>query len=125
MPTVYVGTSLFNSDQAKSVMDRFRGHGVSISYDWTTHGQVFSESELEQYGIAEINGVTSADLFFMIPPARSGTHVELGAAIVSNKPVVLILEPTTELKTFYFVPNVFRFSSVDEAFTFALEKLKA
>lgn len=123
MPSVYVGTSLLNAKNAKDVIDRFTAAGINITYDWTKHGQVFDEKLLEEYGIAELNGVRDADLFFMLQPGRSGTHVELGIALGLNKPVIIVTSERIELKTFYFVPNVFRFQSVDEAFEFAISHL--
>lgn len=125
MSSVYVATSLLNADQAKLVINRFREHGIEVTYDWTIHGQVFDDERLRQYGIEELDGVLRAELLFMMHPARSGTHVELGAALASNKPVVIVCDPSVERKTFYYVPNVSRFTLVDEAFEFALRKLKS
>lgn len=150
MKSVYVATSLLNADRAKLVISMFKEHGVAISYDWTTHGQVFDESELQKIGTAEANGVKNADLLFMMHPARTGTHVELGIAIGCGKPVIIVFDQEqkqccklkqyltailrwfgisnrarVELKTFYFVPNVFRFTSLEKAFEFALEKLES
>lgn len=125
MPSVYVGSSLLNANQASEVMQRFRDAGVDITYDWTPLvGQKFSDEQLGKYGIEEINGVKNADLFFMLSPARHGTHVELGIALASGKPVVMVDDPHAEKKTFYFVPNVFRFSSLDAAFVFTMTCLK-
>lgn len=123
MKSVYVATSLLNAEQAKNIISRFKEHNISVTYDWTKHGQVFSEQELTEFGIEEMNGVKNADLLFVMQPARTGTHVEFGIALGCNKPIVLVYIPGCELKTFYFVPNVFRFTSVDEAFNFALGKL--
>ena len=125
MPSVYVGTSLLNIDNAKRIINRFQKVGVNITYNWTAHGQVFNEIELCKYGIEEMNGVKNADLFFMLQPGRAGTHVELGLALAYSKPIVIVTNDKIELKTFYFVPNVFQFYSEDEAFTFAIEKLKS
>lgn len=125
MPSVYVGTSLLNAEQAKKIITRFHAAGIQITYDWTVHGQVFDEDNLRKYGVEELNGVKNADLFFMLHPARSGTHVELGIALASGIPVVLVHDLNAERKTFYFVPNVFRFTSIDDAFVFALERLKS
>lgn len=123
MKSVYVATSLLNAEQAKSIISKFHSNNVRVTHDWTKHGQVFDEKSLIECGIAELNGVKEADLLFMMHPARSGSHVELGIALGCNKPVVLVYNPGAELKTFYFVPNVFRFLSIEEAFSFALERL--
>ena len=144
MKSVYIATSLLNVEQARSIIKRFQKHNIHVTHDWTKHGQVFSERELKEFGIAEMDGVKNADLLFMIHPARTGTHVELGIALGCNKPVIIVFnkqihwrrrfitwfnmligkKPSQpELKTFYFVPNVSRFASLEEAFNFALEKL--
>ena len=124
MASVYVGTSLLNVEQARQIISKFRSYGVNISYDWTTSGQVFTISDLQECGVKEVNGVKNADLFFMIHPARFGTHVELGIAIACDKPVIMVTNHNVlEQKTFYHLHNVFSFVSIDEGFAFALRKL--
>lgn len=124
MPKVYVGSSLLNATAVKSIQERFRAEGIEITYDWTTHGKVESERELIAYGHAEMAGVLSCDLFFMMHPARTGTHVELGLALAANKKIVLVNDLTVEQKPFYYLPNVYRFTSVDEAFDYAMRTLQ-
>ncbi len=123
MAKIYIGSSLLNADQVKSLIGRFTASGVSITYDWTQHGRVYDEQDLMRYGEAEYRGVVESDLFFMVQPARTGTHVEMGIALALNKPIVLVNDRTVEQKTFYYLPNVHRFESVDDAFDFTIRKL--
>lgn len=123
MPSVYIGSSLHNAKEVQYYRDKFISNGIHVTYDWTTHGQVHEKEDLAKFGAAEAAGVKSADLFFMIPPARYGSHIELGIAIGCEKPVILVLDPQMELKTFYFLPNVYIFDDKDTAFNKALEML--
>ena len=121
--TVYVGTSLLNANRAMQIMERLRQADVQISYDWTKRGQVYSEEELRKYGIAEKRGVIDCDVFFMIFPARNGSHFECGLAEGYGKHIVLLQEIETEQKTFYYLPGIKRFKMEDEAIHHTLEFL--
>lgn len=121
---VYVGTSLHNAARAKQVIAKFQQAGVTITYDWTTHGQLFDDTELARCGVLEVAGVKDCDVFFMIQPGRAGSHCELGIAIALNKPVVILDELNTEKKPFYYCEGVHRCKTEDEAFTTAFSILK-
>lgn len=121
--TVYVGTSLFNANRAIQIMERFKQEGVRISYDWTTHGQVYSEEELRKYAIAEKRGVIDCDVFFMIFPARNGSHFECGLADGYGKHIVLLEEVEVEQKTFYHLPGIQRFKTEEKAIQHTLKFL--
>jgi hypothetical protein len=126
---IYVGTSLRNAKRANELQRRFEKAGCEITYDWTTHGQVHSDAELEEFGIEEERGVETADVFFMITPARNGSHCELGLARGFGVKIVLLLEKDQEKKTFYYLPEVkgrpeiSRFTDEDEAVRFTLNYL--
>lgn len=120
---VYVGSSLFNADEVKSVMSNFVSAGLEISYDWTKHGQGFTEEELSKYFTGEFNGVVNCDLFFMIHPARNGTHVEMGIALALNKPIVMVEKEGIEMKPFYYAPNVTRFKDLSNAMEYTIKQL--
>lgn len=126
---VYVGSSLHNADRVRVIQQRFRDAGISISYDWTEHGQIFDDEELAKVGEAEERGVIECDLFFMVHPARNGTHCELGMARVLNKHIVILEEGVFEKKTFYYRPAghsrpVHRFTDADVAVQFAIKLLQ-
>ncbi len=125
MPSVYVGTSLRNSDRAKEIMSKFIDLGINISYDWTIRGQVFSDADLTEIAAAEINGVRECDLFFMIQPGRSGTHCELGIAIALHKPIIILQEiDVLENKSFYYADGISRCTDEQDAMCLAIDLLK-
>lgn len=121
--SVYVGSSLHNAKRALEIMQRFESEGVYVEYDWTRHGQVYTDEELEKYGIEEKRAVHRCDVFFMVFPGRNGCHVELGIAIGLQKHVVLLEEVQVERKTFYHLPEVNRFETEDEAFQHTIHYL--
>lgn len=130
MGSVYVGTSLFNADRARTIQRKFREAGFDISYDWTQHGQVFTPADLARFGELEEAGVRDCDLFFMIQPGRFGTHCELGMARVLGKHVVILEDGrTTEQKTFYYRPDgharpIHKLRDEDEAIALAINLLR-
>ncbi len=121
---VYIASSLHNIARVKHFEQRFEEQGATITYKWSNHGQVFSEEELRKYAIGERDGVLECQLFFMVHPARFGAHVELGIAIANKIPIVILEETPIEQKTFYYLEGVFKFTTEDDAFNFAINKLK-
>lgn len=128
MSKVYIASSLFNSDRVKELAKILISHGVTISYDWTVHGQVFDEDELNRIGELEADGVLNANVLFFLHPGRSGSHVELGMAIAMaklghNMTIVMLEEQPVEQKTFYCLDCVNRFNDLDNAVNFTLRTL--
>jgi hypothetical protein len=125
MTAIYIATSLLNADRARQIMARFIELGVSITYDWTVHasGQVYSDDDLATIGKAEVAGVTNCDVLFLIQPGRNGSHFEMGLAHGLNKPVVILEEVAVERKTFYYLDNVHRFKTEQDAINFTLDLL--
>jgi hypothetical protein len=122
---VYVGTSLHNAERAQQIQKRFRDAGCIITYDWTTHGQVHTEEELIRFGIEEEKGIQNCDVFFMIFPARTGTHWEGGLArglqLAGKKiAIVILMEEDQEKKTFHYLDGVSRFTDEDAAIEHSL-----
>jgi hypothetical protein len=134
---IYVGTSLRNAERANKIQQRFEEAGCEITYDWTKHGQVYTPADLEKIGVEEEKGVETADVFFLVFPARKGSHCELGLARGFGKKIVLLAEPLPgethdtmeEKKTFYWLPKikgrpaVSRFRDENEAIQFTLNYL--
>ena len=59
-----------------------------MTYDWTTAGGPAASTEtLAEICQAEVDGVLSADRVIFLMPGGRGTHVELGLALASGKPV--------------------------------------
>jgi nucleoside 2-deoxyribosyltransferase len=54
----------------------------------------------------------------------AGTHVELGIALALGKLIVIVFTETVEMKTFYYLPNVHKFTTEEEAFNFVTERCK-
>lgn len=128
--TVYVGSSLHNAQRVRQIQQKFRDAGVEITYDWTGHGQIFDDETLALVGEEEERGIRECTLFFMVHPARNGTHCELGMARVLDKHIVILEEGDFEKKTFYYRPAshpnpIHRFTSEDEAIAFALRLLRS
>ncbi len=115
MPAVYVGSSLHNAERVREVQQRFRDAGIDITYDWTVHGQIYDKEQLAKVGEAEEQGIKDCDVFFMLHPARNGTHYEMGLAKGLNKLIVMVAEQEIEKKTFYYTGNVIRFTNLDAA----------
>jgi nucleoside 2-deoxyribosyltransferase len=118
MSAVYVGSSLHNAQRVREVQQRFRDVGIDITYDWTTHGQIFDEALLAEVGELEEKGVRDCDVFFMLHPARNGTHYEMGLAKGLNKLIVMVAEQEVEKKTFYYTSGIVKFTNLDEAIEF-------
>jgi hypothetical protein len=100
---VYIATSLENSQAHSALAQRLRDVGVGLSYDWTTHGSAQSTPERWwEVAESEIDGVKSADLVIVLLPGGNGTHVELGAALASDKIVYLWAESEEALNEIRF-----------------------
>jgi|CXWL01.1.fsa_nt_gi uracil DNA glycosylase len=121
---VYVASSLRNFYRVRQIQQKFRDAGHIITYDWTQHCQVYSPEELRKYGEAEKQGVLDCDVFFMVHPARHGSHVELGYAELSGKLIIMLAEEEIEEKTFYHLNSINRFTNEQEALDFALSYQK-
>lgn len=121
---VYIATSLHNAKRANEIREKLESLGIVCTYDWTVHGQVFTEEELTKFGIAEENGVANADVFLMVFPGRCGSHFEMGLARGLGIPIVLLEEVETEQKTFYYLPGVHKTRTEDEAIRIILRILQ-
>lgn len=91
----YLASSLSNAVNAEKVINYLIWKEWLVTYDWTSHGAVEGARLMEDVSAKEISGVKEADVFFLLLPGRQGSHVELGAALASHKPVV-ILSPTQD-----------------------------
>lgn len=112
----YVATSLSNADQAKIVIRRLSDFGHQVSYDWTIHGKVSGHEAMLDIAVKEINGVVTADFVVVLWPGGRGTHIEIGAALATNKPIFFITPQDFDADvSFYHHPNVVRFDSLDKA----------
>lgn len=112
----YVATTLSNADQAKIVIRRLSDFGHQVTYDWTAHGKVSGHEAMQDVALKELEGVVSADFIVVLWPGGRGTHIELGAAMATNKPIFFITPPEFDLDvSFYHHPNIVRFDNLDKA----------
>ena len=87
-----------------------------ITFDWTRHlttGKI-DRTQLELFKLGESMklGVDAADYVVVILPGGRGTHVELGMAIIADKPIFLldVESPKEDLDfAFYHTANVHHF----------------
>lgn len=97
-------------------MDRVEKEGFQVTYDWTVHGQVYSEDDCRQIAILEEKGVLDCDVYLMVFPGRTGAHIEFGIARATGKHIILLQEVEVERKSFYYLPGITRVETEDEAF---------
>lgn len=120
---VYVASSLFNIKRTRQIMEKLKNDGFQITYDWTVHGKVDNEDECRNIAILEEQGVLCCDVFILVFPGRTGSHIEFGLARASNKIIILLQEIETERKTFYYLPGIVRIKTEEELFSY-LQQLK-
>jgi len=121
---VYIASSLHNAERVKHIKQKLESLGVMVTYDWTVHGQVFDKEELIRIAIAEEQGVSDADVFLMVFPGRTGTHVEFGLARGLGIPIVLLEEVEVEQKSFYYLPGLHKTQTEEEAIRAVLRILQ-
>jgi hypothetical protein len=117
---VYVGAKFENKLQARLVMDSVQALGHEITWDWTPEDATgmeggAREAYLAKCGEADVRGVLTANVFFMIPhPNAYGLMTELGLALASGKRI--IIAGAVERETpFLALARCERFASVTEA----------
>lgn len=88
----YIATGLQNVADHNRLRDALIAHGHEITYDWTTHGSVAHRGRrvLADTAKAELAGVLTSEILFVLAPGGRGTHVELGAGLALGIPIVLI-----------------------------------
>jgi hypothetical protein len=84
----YIATSLSRLKDQQDLAEALKGLGVSLSFDWTRDGTLAGRPH-DEVSQDEIMGVAEADFLVVLLPAKRGTHVELGAALMAGKPVFI------------------------------------
>jgi nucleoside 2-deoxyribosyltransferase len=95
----YLSTRKDRSSQNAALLEVLEQHGWERTYVW---GDIDSNSD--QYGEiaeAELKGIRLADVVLVLLPGGFGTHVELGAALALDKPVLLHAPDYKTLETPY------------------------
>ncbi len=92
---IYVAGGFGHWRAIREIQILLRGAGHIITYDWTQaakqveYGNPEPRSTWPMVAVDELAGVEEADLVVVRLPGASGTHAELGAALIRGKPVVL------------------------------------
>lgn len=95
---MYLGSSIDNIEKTKLLIHSLGRHNWRITHDWTIQGVIEQDHLLSAHAIAMLHGVMRADVVGIILPGGRGTHVELGAAIATNKPCILFADNFELLK---------------------------
>lgn len=112
----YIASKLENAERVSALARVLKAYRWEQTYDWTTHGSVKDEGEerLTEVAENEIEGVRQADVVIVLLPGGRGTHAELGAANIMNKPVFIWSETDEPFRdgeptcAFYWNRNVTR-----------------
>lgn len=118
---VYVATAVENKAMAVEVMKEVEARSHEITYNWTTHGRVYNEDELEPIAIEEVEGVKAADVLIVLLPGGWGTHCELGISLGLDRPILAFAyaenawtQPITgKFCTFHKHPNIHRYETIE------------
>lgn len=87
---VYVAGKFEEKGRVQEVQDVLKAHGHTVTFDWTRRAD---ELETEANAVADIAGVREADALVVVMEREHtyrGTWVEVGAALISGKPVYCI-----------------------------------
>lgn len=93
----YIASSLDNAAAVKRLNRALTLARHFCTYDWTAHGAVFkadaspekNAEALKTTASMEIMGVTSAQAVVVLLPGGLGTHVEIGAALATYRPLLI------------------------------------
>lgn len=92
----YIASGLPNFENVRVLAKALTDAGHTWTYDWTAHGSVKDRPEVwEPTALAEMQGVTSADVLILMHPGGRGTHVELGMALAKGIPVIMLGQDPT------------------------------
>jgi nucleoside 2-deoxyribosyltransferase len=109
----YLATSFTQKTRADRVADALIAGGLTQTFRWTSFREagdgyaIGPEGKVPLYAVAaaELRAIADADVFIMLAPAGIGTHVELGAALALNKPVIIVGEHWDAFSPFYHHPR--------------------
>lgn len=107
-------------------MNQIKGLGFEITHDWTKNEKTTNDpSELANFAKLDIDGVVNADIYigvFTDPKyAYRGTFTELGAAIATNKKILLFCPDEKSYccsNCFFHHPNTIHFNSWDKLISY-------
>ena len=112
----YIATSRHEIPKHNRLRKLLLDLGWKCTCDWTTRDfmQPLNHQNSPTIAVSDIQGIQHADIVIFLIPGGPGAHVELGAAIASNKIVVVSSETLDDAALlqrgdlFYFYPGVNR-----------------
>ncbi|MFK3936857.1 group-specific protein [Alkalihalobacillus sp. NPDC078783] len=127
MKTFYVGSSFRNIEQVRLVAQTLIKEGFVQSYDWTEWENVQFVEELISIGEQEKEAIIGSDFIIFILPLGKSSHVELGIALASQKPIYLYSQTDDaftpgQTSSFYHLEGVDRFCGSLESYLINLLK---
>jgi nucleoside 2-deoxyribosyltransferase len=102
----YVATRKDRTADAEALANALQAHGWERTLDWSDRTNVGPERYPET-AADEIQAVREADVLVVLLPGGYGTHVEIGAALALETPVILHAPDRKTLETPY--PCVFHY----------------
>lgn len=100
---VYCAGKTHDMDRVREVQSLVRRYG-EVTHDWTKvvemHGpdielEPMTHEDARLYSAEDLAGVVNADLVIVMPHSRlCGTLIEIGAALITNTPVVVLGRPS-------------------------------
>src|SRR5262245_56615832 len=96
----YVSSRKDRSNQANALSEKLIARGWERTFTWNALNGEGPEGHA-RVALAELDGVSRADVLVVLLPGGFGTHVEIGAALALGKPVVLHAPDQKTLETPY------------------------
>lgn len=128
----YIATGFANKECHNHLMRMLQARGHTITYDWTREEPAVPRGPSVSQRIAEleVRGVVDADIVFVLLPGGKGTHVEIGAALATDTPVVMVPLPQYDqdeqgVSIFYFHRLVWRSLNYTSAINSAEQFVKS
>lgn len=102
----YLSTRKDRAEHALILVNALQTAGWERTFDWS-ESQDFSPDNYAETAAMEIRAVQEADVLVVLLPGGYGTHVEIGAALVLGKRVIIHAPNRTILNSPY--PCVFHY----------------
>lgn len=96
----YLSTRKDRLDQAASLLDALKANGWKQTITWTDQDP-HNPTGYADIAQAELAGVREADVLIVLLPGGFGTHVEIGAALALEKPIIIHAPDRKTLETPY------------------------
>lgn len=95
----YIASGNENARLVSQLSRALTAAGHRQTYDWTQHcaSECPSIKSVRAVAERELSGVMEAELVIVVLPGGEGTHIELGAALGTGKPVLLFAREVGEL----------------------------